>query len=464
MGRFFNFLVYSSIFFLNFVPVKDPDFGWHYQCGSNLLSGKPCLTNTFSYFLPNYQAFNPSFVFDTITALTFNSIGFIGVSILYASLMTAVFYLFYHLSKQHILIAAVAFAIIIFLSNGTLDLGWRSQIVTYGFYVFGLYILSRRKIRTYSVLMLIWVNSHIGFFTGIILYSFYFLDQSIRVIIDNKYKKEWVVTVAIGATSIIATFINPFGWKVYREIFNHLSSPLNTMIAEWVGPPITHIILIIIISIILPITQTIKRKFTLFQFLNLIFFGILAIMARRNLPIFYTIAAIQILILLPKSRTDKNYLFLIFPVISAIFISVAIIHINLTSKFYNDWSTYCTEGAARYPCAALKVYPQISGNVYAAYEWGGFLIWQRPDIKVFSDGRMPAWRDENGESPYNVYLHILQTRPGWNETLRKYKTDYLLLAQGTFLDLLLDTEAEEYDWEKVYEDKTHAIYKNLKAY
>ena len=92
------------------------------------------------------------------------------------------------------------------------------------------------------------------------------------------------------------------------------------------------------------------------------------------------------------------------------------------------------------------------------------MIWQRPDIKIFSDGRMPAWRDENGESPYNVYLHILQTRPGWNKTLRKYKTDYLLLAQGTFLDLLLDTEAEGYDWEKVYENKTHAIYKNLKSY
>jgi len=464
MSKVLNFFVYSSIFFLNFIPVKDPDFGWHYQCGSNLLSGKPCLTNTFSYFLSNYQAFNPSFIFDTITAITFNSFGFIGLSILHASLMTAIFYLFYRLSKQHISIAAVAFAIIIFLSNGTLGLGWRSQIVTYGLYILGLYVLSRGKIKTYPVLMLIWVNSHIGFFTGIILYTFYFLDQSIRAMINKKYKKEWAVAVAIGVISIGATLINLFGWKVYKEIFNHLSSPLNTMIAEWIGPSITHIVLIIILSIVLPIAQTIKRKFTLFQLLNLLFFGILAIMARRNLPIFYTVAAIQILLLLPKSKSFKNYLFLIFPVVSAICISVAIIHINSTSKFHNDWRTYCTEGAAHYPCAALKAYPQISGNVYAAYEWGGFLIWQRPDIKVFSDGRMPAWRDENGESPYNVYLHILQTQPGWNETLRKYRTDYLLLAQGTFLDLLLDKEAEGFDWEKVYENKSHAIYKNLKAY
>jgi len=357
MGRFFNFLVYSLIFFLNFIPVKDPDFGWHYQCGVNLLSGKPCLTNTFSYFLSDYQAFNPSFIFDTITALTFNSFGFIGLSILHASLMTAIFYLFYRLSKQHISIAAVTFAIIIFLSNGTLGLGWRSQIATYGLYILGLYILSRGKIKTFPVLMLIWVNAHIGFFTGIILYSFYFLDQSIRVLINKKYKKEWVVAVAIGVISVGATLINPFGWNVYKEIFNHFSSPLNTMIAEWVSPSITHIVSIIILSIVLPIAQTIKRKFTLFQLLNLLFFGVLAIMARRNLPIFYTVAAIQIQLLLPKLKINRDHLYLMLPVVSAICISVAIIHINLTSKFHNDWRTYCTEGAAHYPCAALKAYP-----------------------------------------------------------------------------------------------------------
>ncbi|PIZ66716.1 hypothetical protein COY13_04950, partial [Candidatus Roizmanbacteria bacterium CG_4_10_14_0_2_um_filter_36_35] len=94
-------------------------------------------------------------------------------------------------------------------------------------------------------------------------------------------------------------------------------------------------------------------------------------------------------------------------------------------------------GLSKYPCQAIKNYPKLSGNVYAMYEWGGFLIWQKPTIKVFIDGRMPAWKDENGQSPYQVFLDIIQTQPGWNEKLKELKTNHLLISNGTFLDLLL---------------------------
>jgi len=95
------------------------------------------------------------------------------------------------------------------------------------------------------------------------------------------------------------------------------------------------------------------------------------------------------------------------------------------------------------------------------YEWGGFLIWQKPNIKVFVDGRMPAWKDENGKSPYQVFLEIIQTQPGWNEKLNKWKTNYLLIGNGSFLDLLLQKESKKYGWEEKYRDSIAVIYKNL---
>ena len=194
-----------------------------------------------------------------------------------------------------------------------------------------------------------------------------------------------------------------------------------------------------------------------------LFFGITSLMARRNTPLFLTFAALFILQMMPK-KDLRNMYPLILPFVGAILVSIMFINIQKTISFHSDWNLYCTKGATNYPCTAINNYPQFSGNVYAAYEWGGFLIWQRPDVKVFSDGRMPAWHDENGESPYNVFLKILQTQPGWNEKLRKYKTDYLILAQGTYLDLLLDESAKEHGWEKVYEDTSHAIYKNILIY
>lgn len=116
---------------------------------------------------------------------------------------------------------------------------------------------------------------------------------------------------------------------------------------------------------------------------------------------------------------------------------------------------------AAYPCMALKQFPQLSGNVYANYEWGGFLIWQKPNVKVFVDGRMSAWKTGDGTYPYQTYLAIIQAQPGWNEKLQKLKTNYLLIGTGTFLDLLLQKEKNQYRWEEKYRDNTAVVYQAL---
>ena len=74
---------------------------------------------------------------------------------------------------------------------------------------------------------------------------------------------------------------------------------------------------------------------------------------------------------------------------------------------------------------------------------------------------MPAWKDENGKSPYQVYLEIIQTQDGWNEKLRTLKTNYIFITNGTFLDLLLAKDAAKYGWEEVYRDNSAVIYQNV---
>jgi len=312
----------------------------------------------------------------------------------------------------------------------------------------------------YPLLMFFWVNTHIGFFTGLVIFGVYWLDTLIQWLTKKIPFRTLSVTSIIGLASLFATLLNPFGYNVYFELYNHFATPLNTMIAEWVAPPPLYILIILISLVLIPIIKVIQKKLSIFEMALLLFFGITSLMARRNTPLFLTFAAMFSLQMMPK-KDMRNMYPLILPFVGAILVSVLFINIQKTITFHSDWNLYCTTGATNYPCTAINNYPTFSGNVYAAYEWGGFLIWQRPDIKVFSDGRMPAWSDENGESPYNVFLKILQTQPGWNEKLRKYKTDYLLLAQGTFLDLLLDESAQEHGWKKVYEDTSHAIYKNL---
>ena len=72
-----------SVFLFNFSPVKDADFGWHYRCGQEALAkGQWCTQNRFSYYLPDYQAYYPSFLYDLSLATVYNRFGFVGVSAL----------------------------------------------------------------------------------------------------------------------------------------------------------------------------------------------------------------------------------------------------------------------------------------------------------------------------------------------------------------------------------------------
>ncbi|PIR42831.1 hypothetical protein CO058_01870 [candidate division WWE3 bacterium CG_4_9_14_0_2_um_filter_35_11] len=80
-------------------------------------------------------------------------------------------------------------------------------------------------------------------------------------------------------------------------------------------------------------------------------------------------------------------------------------------------------------------------------------------MKFFIDGRMPAWIGENGESPYTTWLKITQTQQDFEQTLNKYKTDYLLIANGTFLDLLLRENPAKYNYKEVQRDAQGVIYK-----
>ena len=71
---------------------------------------------------------------------------------------------------------------------------------------------------------------------------------------------------------------------------------------------------------------------------------------------------------------------------------------------------------------------------------------------------MPAWLTPEGKSPYTIYLETLQNQPGWEETLKRYKVDWILISPGTFMDLLLAPGPEKFGWRQVYRDKIAVVY------
>lgn len=235
------------------------------------------------------------------------------------------------------------------------------------------------------------------------------------------------------------------------------------MIAEWVGPIWWQNVLIIL-TMLGATFLFVRHKKIDYRFFLLLIFAYFAVSARRNLPIYYIMLFYVLLDFLDFQTlfSEKTAKFFNIPAIILI-ISVIIFWglpgFSKTKNFSANFETYCQSNIIKLPCRAVEKMKDKTGNVFNTYEWGGFLIWQLPNMKVFVDGRMPAWQDEQGRYPYAVFLNIIQTQPGWDEELKKYSTDYLLIGRGSFLDLLLQEDAQKiYGWREEYRDDVAAIY------
>ena len=273
-----------SVFFATFVPIKDTDFGWHYRCGKNFWEKKSlCTKNEFSYYLPDYQSANPHLIYDMISSFIYDRFGFNGLTVLFSTSMVLAALLFLYLTSGFLAIKMVGFFLIIFLSDAVFSLGWRSQIISYIFFLTTLLILkksekSKKYLLFLFIIFFIWVNTHIGFFLGLILFAFF--------IINNLKKKLSLDEIIIFVLCFLVTLINPFGIAVYKEILNHAFSPLNQMIAEWVEPPFWQIGLIVFLTTTVLVRNFKKQNLSLYQILILLFFALLGLKAKRNLPFF----------------------------------------------------------------------------------------------------------------------------------------------------------------------------------
>ena len=75
----------------------------------------------------------------------------------------------------------------------------------------------------------------------------------------------------------------------------------------------------------------------------------------------------------------------------------------------------------------LKTLP-LSENLFNNYGWGGYLIWKLPERKVFIDGRMPSWR-QNEQFVFGDYVKIAEAQDGFDKILQKYNVGLVLISK-----------------------------------
>lgn len=466
-----QFFFFIGIFLVFFLPPLDTDLGWHLRYGQYFWQkGKVLTTNKFTLLLEGYSWPHSYTLYQIITFIVFKLCQFFSLSFFNSLIFLLSFYLIYLYFKKNLFKTVILFLIITPLSWHVFSLGWRAQIFSFLGVVFIFYLLkSGKKFLLLPLIFLFWVNLHGGFVLGLIILSIYLLLQLIKLIIKkNRFKKFFIIGLSF-LLSLLATFFNPYKMKIWWEAWHHLKIPMKTLIAEWVPPPliISFLIIVTFIFCLLLIFFEKKKNFWLaFLLTCLCLFFYLSLAARRNVPFFFLNASLIIFnsSFLNKWRKNLNFISLTKALIILIFTWGISFQLPKTILINTVWDNYCqARKSFPFPCQAIEFLKQnsIKGNFYNTYEWGGFLEWQLPESKFFVDGRMPAWPIPSEESPYTIYLKIIQVQPGWQERLEKYKINYLFIANGTFLDLKLKNNSQKYHWKEIYRDRKAVVYKKV---
>lgn len=102
------------------------------------------------------------------------------------------------------------------------------------------------------------------------------------------------------------------------------------------------------------------------------------------------------------------------------------------------------------------------GNLFNAFNWGGYLIYAYPAKKIFIDGRMLSWVNNHStlnESRYATkeYVSLIQGKASFREASEKYFIDTVLIPNKKYESF--EKLLSNLGWVAVYQDNLSIIYR-----
>ncbi len=451
--------LFSFLLLLTPHPLTDPDFGWHLRSGEIIITNLQIPDQDwFSFTMPNFSWVNHEWLQDTIVATLFSTLGFTGVRLWYACL--GILFLVVVFPPSNFPTKDLS-AISWFIGASLLiHLGeYRPQIVTAIFFAltYKIIFVGKTKYWQLPLLFFLWANLHAGFPIGFLLV----LLGLFRNTVERTGKKDLVLLSIYFVLSIVVTFINPYGYLLYSEIFRTiLDFNSHAYISEWqnfiTGQPFKDELLIILMVLAGLFIYTTRKRITNTGKVIFGVFVVLSCLSRRNEIFLLAVLSIEFL----KNKSLVNS---ISQRISKFFVNslaftaaILVFVVSLFTGFLTP-NTLPPIIINRYPAQALKntkveIY---RGNIFNSYHWGGFLLYAIPDIKTFIDGRMLHWSDKQGKI-FEIYRSISQAKEGFEDKLDSYRIDTIIIQSNSPLSRALFNNPAK--WKKIFGDDVSTVY------
>lgn len=313
------------------------------------------------------------------------------------------------------------------------------------------------------LLFALWINLHGSWVFGFIVFGIYLVSGLVdgdwhHVEAERWQSRELRNLLIAAGVSLVAVFLNPYGYKLVRYPFEFLFG-LKTNLensAEW-GSVNFHtwsgkLAMLTILSLLA--AAWFSRKPWQLQDVLLVAFALWMSLAHLRFLPFAAIILVPILaprleLLTPYDPgKDKPWLNLVM--------TLLVFCVLLWS--YPSAAQLRSEVDSEYPVAALRFMQQhaIKGRLFHDYTFGGYIEWNAPTLPVFADGRTDLFIYNGVIDDYLKIIRIEQPL----ELLDKYQIEYVLFPVDTPLSYVLDHSAA---WRTIYADPEVRLYERAQG-
>ena len=475
-------LVFTS---LSVKLLNDAGIGWHIRTGQQILATRavPRVDPFSSQIQKPWVAWE--WMYDVVAGGLESSAGLNGVVWLTAVVIAGAFAAVFRLLLRrgtNLLIALVL--TLLAIASSMIHFLARPHVLSWLFVVIWFWILDsvelglQKRVRSLwllPVLMLIWVNVHGGFLLGLVLIAIYWvgslwtwlrmkdfrIEESLQKIAAGKRLRQLTL---VGISSIVASLVNPYGWKLHAHVYEYLGNRFfMDHIDEFQSPNfhgISQRLFLAILLIAVSVLTVGGRKLRLSHILLLLFAVYAGLYASRNIPVAAILLVLVIGPLIPSfgpaefsgrmTALESALKGHIWPIVFAI----AGLAVALNSGHVGSEQVMNAHfDPQRMPVAAVDFigHSGIHTPLLSPDYWGGYLIYRLyPHNRVVIDDR----HDFYGEPYLRSYLTTVHAEPGWEDFLKSHP-ECLVLPRKAAVTALVRTSSE---WKTVYSDDVAVVF------
>jgi len=484
------------VFLVNLVlqPLVEPDFGWHLRTGLDLIEHgwRVSPTDPYSHTMPDWPWVEHAWLTDGILGFLYNGVpsgGGLALIALFGAIAAGAFVVSAQTAKagstaRWLAAAAAAWVALPFL-------GARIQVITWlGLAI--VFVLWDRFLReetwplwAFPPLFLAWANLHGGFTAGLFTVGLMIAGSvAVKLLAWHRprfasdldetvppWRRLGLLAAALAASTVV-TLINPYGPRLYVEIYESLTDrfmidvlqewqPLS--LERWAG--VTYLGYLLVLGAAAGLWY---RKVEPVRWLVLLAFLALSLRHWRNVP-FFLIASLPLCAEMVSAAATalirgvpaiganvlRSWLGLT-GVVALALVALGSGHLERVVRCGVDPAGFFED--TDYPIEAVdwvrRHRSELGSRLYNDYGFGGFLLWWLPQEKIFIDGRMPAWRVAD-RWIFRDYVALAHQDPPVLGVLDKYRVEWGITAAGSVLDRAIQRDP---GWRSVYADRKVRIF------